>query len=220
MTAGQRPACNRGARTAASMSNTSNKGIRVDIEAQDAWRWLHGDPTRLRQALPNYAGNAVKFSEHGRIVNRAELLQQDGQRLRLRFSVQDNGIGIAPDVLPRLFQAFEQADASTTRRFNGTGLGLAISRRLAPLMARRAGGRQPARRRQHLLVQRRAASRPGQRAQCAVAQPAPGQPVNRRNAVTATPCRCPCLAGRGQRGQPGGGYRLAEIGRDGGGTGD
>ena len=115
------------------------KGLQIEIDVQGAPRWLLGDPTRLRQALLNYAGNAVKFSERGQIHLRVGLLQQDVNQLRLRFSVQDSGAGIAPDVLPRLFQSFEQADSSTTRRHGGTGLGLAITRRLARLMGGDAG---------------------------------------------------------------------------------
>jgi two-component system, sensor histidine kinase and response regulator len=93
----------------------------------------------LRQALLNFAGNAVKFTEQGRIYLRACLEQEDGHRLRVRFEVEDTGIGIAPDQLARLFEAFEQADETTTRRYGGTGLGLAITRRLARLMGGEAG---------------------------------------------------------------------------------
>ena len=101
--------------------------------------WLRGDPTRLRQALLNYAGNAVKFTERGTIVLRARLLADDGEQLQVRFEVQDTGIGIAAAKLPDLFQAFEQADASTTRKYGGTGLGLTITRRLAHLMGGEVG---------------------------------------------------------------------------------
>jgi CheY-like chemotaxis protein len=96
--------------------------------------WLRGDPTRLRQALLNYAGNAVKFTERGRISLRARLLGDDGDELLVRFEVEDTGIGIAEAALPGLFQSFEQADVSTTRKYGGTGLGLAITRRIAQLM--------------------------------------------------------------------------------------
>jgi two-component system sensor histidine kinase/response regulator len=95
---------------------------------------LRGDSLRLGQILVNYVGNAIKFTEHGRIVMRAAMLAEENDSLLLRFEVSDTGIGIAPEVVPRLFRAFEQADTSTTRNFGGTGLGLAICQRLARLM--------------------------------------------------------------------------------------
>jgi len=110
------------------------KGLTVEIDADAVPMWLRGDPTRLRQALLNFAGNAVKFTPQGSIALRAKLLQDMGHELLVRFSVQDTGIGIAPESIPRLFRAFEQADASITRKFGGTGLGLAITRRLTELM--------------------------------------------------------------------------------------
>jgi PAS domain S-box-containing protein len=100
---------------------------------------LLGDATRLQQALLNYAGNALKFTEHGTITLRVRLLADDTTALHLRFEVEDTGIGIAAEVVPRLFSAFEQADNSTTRRYGGTGLGLAITRKLAQLMGGDAG---------------------------------------------------------------------------------
>jgi two-component system, sensor histidine kinase and response regulator len=115
------------------------KGLRVEIDGNAVPIWLRGDPTRLRQALLNFASNAVKFTEHGSIALRAKLLRTEGDALVVRFAVEDTGIGIAPDQLPRLFQAFEQADASVTRKFGGTGLGLAISQRLAGLMGGECG---------------------------------------------------------------------------------
>jgi two-component system CheB/CheR fusion protein len=100
---------------------------------------VNGDATRLGQALLNYLGNAVKFTERGSIVLRAKVLESTADDMLVRFEVEDTGIGIAADHLPRLFQLFEQADNSMTRRFGGTGLGLAISRRLARLMDGDAG---------------------------------------------------------------------------------
>ena len=110
------------------------KGIKVEFDSDSVPQWLRGDPTRLRQALLNYAANAVKFSETGVITIRANLLEEDGDKLLVRFEVADNGIGIAPDSLGRLFRAFAQADASTTRKYGGSGLGLEITRRLVQLM--------------------------------------------------------------------------------------
>ena len=100
---------------------------------------LRGDPTRLQQALLNYATNAVKFTDTGRVTLRAVLLDDGEADVRVRFEVKDTGIGIAPDALARLFGAFEQADNSTTRKYGGTGLGLVITRRLAEQMGGEVG---------------------------------------------------------------------------------
>ena len=105
----------------------------------DTPSWLRGDPNRLRQALLNYAANAVKFTDHGKIALRARVAEEGDQALLIRFEVEDSGVGIAAEKLPDLFQAFEQADASTTRKYGGTGLGLAITRHLALLMGGDAG---------------------------------------------------------------------------------
>ena len=110
------------------------KGLQLQVHAAGVPDALCGDATRMRQALLNFAGNAVKFTAQGSVSIQAELLHDKGQDLLLRFTVADTGIGIAPERLPQLFQPFEQADASITRRFGGTGLGLAITRRLAQLM--------------------------------------------------------------------------------------
>ncbi|MGE5471323.1 MAG: response regulator [Bacteroidota bacterium] len=115
------------------------KGLRVDVESADLPRWVRGDQTRLRQALLNYAGNAVKFTEHGWIKLQARVLEEHGDELLMRFEVVDTGIGIAPEKIERLFHAFEQADSSTTRKYGGTGLGLTINRRLAHLMGGEVG---------------------------------------------------------------------------------
>ena len=115
------------------------KGLTVRIDSGPMPRWLRGDLTRLRQGLLNFAGNAVKFTAAGSVTLRARLLEAGDTRCLIRFEVEDTGIGIAPDVLPQLFQAFQQADASTTRKFGGTGLGLAITRRLARMMDGDAG---------------------------------------------------------------------------------
>ena len=98
-----------------------------------------GDPNRLRQALLNYASNAVKFTKHGGVYLRASVIADQGDKKLLRLEVQDDGIGIDADKQASLFHAFEQADASTTRKYGGTGLGLTITRRLAQLMGGDAG---------------------------------------------------------------------------------
>ena len=100
---------------------------------------LHGDVTRLRQALLNYLSNAVKFTEQGGIRLSARLLAETAEDLLVRFEVMDTGIGVAESQWSRLFTAFEQADNSTTRRYGGTGLGLAITRHIAELMGGEAG---------------------------------------------------------------------------------
>jgi PAS domain S-box-containing protein len=96
--------------------------------------YLHGDPSRLKQVLNNLIGNALKFTEQGEIVLTVSMIEECAQCLSLRFEVQDTGIGINPSAIKHLFQAFSQADSSTTRRFGGTGLGLTISRRLIQMM--------------------------------------------------------------------------------------
>ncbi|WP_374593623.1 ATP-binding protein, partial [Aquabacterium sp.] len=105
---------------------------------------LRGDDLRLEQILLNFASNAVKFTEHGTVTLSARRLRDappgdEIGRLWVRFELRDTGIGIPADKLGHVFQAFEQADASTTRRFGGTGLGLAISKRLTLLMGGRIG---------------------------------------------------------------------------------
>jgi two-component system sensor histidine kinase/response regulator len=117
------------------------KGLAIEIDTDSVPMWLSGDPTRLRQALLNYAGNAVKFTEQGRIRLCSELLEAGPEELLVRFEVHDTGIGIAPEKLAGLFTEFEQADTSTTRRHGGTGLGLAITSRLARLMNGEVGVR-------------------------------------------------------------------------------
>ena len=93
-----------------------------------------GDPLRLGQILINFCNNAVKFTERGEIVVTAGVQESDDKGQLVRFAVRDTGIGLTQEQMGRLFQAFEQADASTTRQHGGTGLGLAISKRLARLM--------------------------------------------------------------------------------------
>ncbi len=115
------------------------KGLTVSSDPGDVPAWLRGDPTRLRQALLNFASNAVKFTERGGIQLRVRVKRTMGDDLLLGFEVQDSGIGIDPDRLPDMFQAFEQAEVSTTRVFGGTGLGLAITQGLAEMMGGEVG---------------------------------------------------------------------------------
>ncbi|UCV19814.1 response regulator [Ferribacterium limneticum] len=119
--------------------SASAKGLAIAVDYGEVPPTLHGDPTRLRQAMLNFASNAVKFTEHGGITLRARLLEQQGEHLLVRFEVEDTGIGIPADSREGLFQAFKQVDASTTRKFGGTGLGLAITQRLAHLMGGETG---------------------------------------------------------------------------------
>jgi PAS domain S-box-containing protein len=95
---------------------------------------LKGDPNRLRQILTNLLGNAIKFTEEGEVVLKAELAEETEESAAIRFEVRDTGIGLDETQQENLFESFSQADSSTTRRYGGTGLGLAISQRLAELM--------------------------------------------------------------------------------------
>ncbi len=115
------------------------KGIALEFDAAGVPDWLRGDPMRLRQALFNYAANAVKFTANGRVDVRLRLIGEGSDGVHLRCEVEDTGIGIAADQLPRLFRPFAQVDASATRRYGGAGLGLVITRRLAELMGGEVG---------------------------------------------------------------------------------
>ncbi len=129
------------------MSNVSSilservkaRGIHLLIETEHLPHNLVGDPTRLQQALLNYATNAVKFTEKGTVTLRAHKQEETADSILLRFEVSDTGIGITPEAMSRLFSTFEQADNSMTRKYGGTGLGLAITRRLAEMMGGEAG---------------------------------------------------------------------------------
>jgi CheY-like chemotaxis protein len=110
-----------------------NIEIAVDVTTQFP-TFLEGDPSRLRQVLINLVANAIKFTEVGRVEVKVEQESFDTSGVKLRFSVRDTGVGIAPDALDLLFKPFSQGDSSTSRRYGGTGLGLAICRRLVELM--------------------------------------------------------------------------------------
>ena len=117
-----------------------DKGLEVIFDLDPALTCpLRGDPVRLAQAILNYVGNAVKFTEHGRIIVRAYPLEDHASGLLVRFEVNDTGIGLNREQQQRVFEAFEQADGSTTRKHGGSGLGLAINRHIARLMGGEVG---------------------------------------------------------------------------------
>ena len=120
----------------------SDKGLELVVDvARDVPAMLVGDPLRLSQVLVNLANNAVKFTERGEVALACRVRDETPAGLLLAFEVTDTGIGIAPDQVARLFQSFQQADESITRRFGGTGLGLAIAARLVGLMGGEIGVR-------------------------------------------------------------------------------
>jgi two-component system, sensor histidine kinase and response regulator len=119
---------------------SSAKGLELVFDiSPDVPRRLVGDSLRLGQILINYANNAVKFTDKGEVVIAARVQQRTGQGVLLHFSVTDTGIGLTEEQQSRLFQSFQQADTSTTRKHGGTGLGLAISKNLAELMGGQVG---------------------------------------------------------------------------------
>ncbi len=119
------------------------KGLELSCRfAPEVPECVHADPVRLRQILLNLLGNALKFTERGEVtlsIACVAMPAQEAGHCQLQFSIDDTGIGIPTPVMARLFQAFTQADASTTRRFGGTGLGLAVSRQLTALMGGEIG---------------------------------------------------------------------------------
>jgi PAS domain S-box-containing protein len=116
------------------------KGIELIVQCAAAVpRIVKGDASRLRQILTNLLGNSIKFTETGHVELKVFCTEQSSDRVRLRCTVQDTGIGIEPAAIEGLFTPFTQADASTTRRFGGTGLGLSIARRFVELMGGEIG---------------------------------------------------------------------------------
>lgn len=115
------------------------KGLKLVAEISGLPQSWQGDTTRLSQALINYLGNAIKFTERGQITLSACLVEESAGNCLLRFAVSDTGIGMTSEQLERMFNAFEQADNSTSRRYGGTGLGLAITRHIAALMGGEVG---------------------------------------------------------------------------------
>ncbi len=119
--------------------SANTRGLCVEVDGDSVPQWLRGDAQRVRQCLLNLAGNAVKFTERGSIALLARLLDESPEGLQVRFEVKDTGIGVTPEQIGRLFQVFQQADGSTTRKYGGTGLGLALTRNLAQMMGGEAG---------------------------------------------------------------------------------
>jgi len=118
-----------------SSEKTNAKGLELIFNIdQNVPRYLNGDSLRIGQILINYANNAVKFTDQGEIVIAVKVLEQNEQEALLHFSVRDTGIGLTDEQQTKLFQSFQQADMSTSRKYGGTGLGLAISKQLAQLM--------------------------------------------------------------------------------------
>ncbi len=118
--------------------NEKGLNLVVDIDPKIP-KYLKGDALRLGQILINYVNNAVKFTEHGDIFIDVKLLEETESEVCLHFSVCDSGIGLTPEAQAKLFQPFQQADSSISRKYGGTGLGLAISKQLATLMAGEIG---------------------------------------------------------------------------------
>ncbi|MDX9667620.1 ATP-binding protein [Pseudomonas sp. P5_152] len=116
--------------------SAQQRGLNLQLQLADGMQALNvqGDPTRIRQILVNLIGNALKFTEHGQVSIQAQWQSLDHELLWFTCTVRDSGIGISPDNLEQMFNAFQQADSSISRRYGGTGLGLPIARTLAERM--------------------------------------------------------------------------------------
>lgn len=115
------------------MAKDKDLFFKLNID-DDVPEYLESDPTRMRQVLVNLIGNAIKFTSDGGVTVSIKVLEVKEDQARLYFSVQDSGIGISAEQIAKLFQKFEQADVSTTRKYGGTGLGLSICKQLVELM--------------------------------------------------------------------------------------
>jgi CheY-like chemotaxis protein len=118
-----------------------DKGLNFEIQTTSLPNYLVGDATRLQQALLNFINNAIKFTEHGHVTLRVYEEAQTEETVTVHFEIEDSGIGISPEALTKLFDAFEQADNSMTRKYGGTGLGLAITKKIANLMGGTVGAK-------------------------------------------------------------------------------
>lgn len=163
------------------------KRLSLRTHVQSPHCMLLGDPTRLRQAVLNYAANAIKFTDKGSVSIRVSVDAESEHSVQIRIEVSDTGIGIAPAELQRLFSAFQQADNSTTRRYGGTGLGLAITKKLAKLMGGDAG----------------ATSTPGQGSTFWLTAR-----LRKRSPAGGTPCRVRMTSGEAELAETCGGRRI------------
>jgi PAS domain S-box-containing protein len=118
-----------------------DKGLDFEIQTTLLPNYLVGDATRLQQALLNFINNAIKFTEHGHVTLRVYEEAQTEETVTVHFEIEDSGIGISSEALTKLFDAFEQADNSMTRKYGGTGLGLAITKKIANLMGGTVGAK-------------------------------------------------------------------------------
>ncbi len=117
-----------------------DKGLKINIQIdKDIPLFLIGDPLRIKQILLNYVSNAIKFTDTGSIIISVRVISRSEEMVRLYFSVQDTGIGLSEDDQEKVFDSFQQADASTTRKYGGSGLGLAICQHIAYLMGGKVG---------------------------------------------------------------------------------
>lgn len=116
-------------------SNSSKKDVEINVLCfSDVPEKIVGDSVKLKQVLNNFINNAIKFTEHGEINVTAKMIEKSDEKVKLQFEISDTGIGISKEHQEKIFEAFTQADSSTTRKYGGTGLGLAISKNLVEMM--------------------------------------------------------------------------------------